>query len=370
MKPELAEKIRSNLITQALIVVLCVTFSNNRRSQTSDMMELENLYVSHRLMTATAGEVRNNDLDDDSAQAAAGMAGDLDKYGAKNPEADELDAMALFLSQAKPAYAPPVHRVSLPSGGWLRFHADFASFKELAPPPSTATVPLYELTVVVTADSDLHQQGELRFTFTNAEQSVDPVTRSKVWEPMPLRAVVKGEAEPMAEGDIEGRILLKARSWTSATGAVDNLYSASRYSYENEEISVPVANIQVSASMALAAIALVATALCAWMSYQCRQSQASSDAIAEPHQGVLILKPKEGTVAPGVWHGLLAHAEIWFVQPPYWIGILSPVICTLLLSICHADIDYSWLGWVLLPFAVGYVWLLARAIVGVAWTKR
>ena len=370
MKPELAEKIRSNLITQALIVVLCVTFSNNRHSQTADLMELENLYVSHRLMTATVAEVRNNDLDDNPSPAAANMASDLGKYGAKNPQASELDAMAYFLSQAKPAYSPPVHRVSLPSGGWLRFHADPATFKQLAPPLVEGTTPLYEMTVVVTPDSDLHQQGELRFTFTNAEQSVNPILHTKVWEPMPLRAEVKGEAEPMGKDDIEGRILLKARNWTSATGPVDNLYAASRYSYENEEISVPVANIQVSASLALAAIALVATALCAWMSYQCRQAQASSDAAAEPHQGVLILKPKEGTVAPGVWHGLLAHAEIWFVQPPYWIGLLSPVICTLLLSIGHADIDYSWLGWVLLPFAAGYVWLLARAIVGVAWTKR
>ena len=43
MKPELAEKIRSNLITQALIVVLCVTFSTNRSGQTQDMADLETL---------------------------------------------------------------------------------------------------------------------------------------------------------------------------------------------------------------------------------------------------------------------------------------------------------------------------------------
>jgi len=370
MKPELAEKIRSNLITQALIVVLCVTFSNNRHSQTADIMELENLYVALRLMTTTVAEVRNNDDDSKSTPVPETMANDLDQFAVKDPGASELDAMATFLSKAKPAYRPPVHRVPLPSGGWLRFHADPSSFKELAPPPAGKLVPLYEMTVVVTADSDLHQQGDLRFTFTNAEESVNPITHTKVWELMRPRAFVKGEPEPMASEDIQGRIVLKARDWTSATGPADSLYAASRYSYENEEITVPVANIQVSASMALAALALVATALCAWMSYQCRQAQANSEAPAETHQGVLILKPKEGTVAPGFWHGMLAHAEIWFVQPPYWIGMLSPVICTLLLSISHADIDYSWLGWVLLPFAAGYVWLLARAIVGVAWTKR
>ena len=155
MKPELAEKIRSNLITQALIVVLCVTFSNNRHSQTADLMELENLYVSHRLMTATVAEVRNNDLDDNPSPAAANMASDLGKYGAKNPQASELDAMAYFLSQAKPAYSPPVHRVSLPSGGWLRFHADPATFKQLAPPLVEDATPLYELTVVITPEVEI-----------------------------------------------------------------------------------------------------------------------------------------------------------------------------------------------------------------------
>ncbi len=65
MQSDLAESIRSNLLTQALIVVLCISFSNSRHLQTNDMVELEKLYVTHRILTATTGDVRHNDSDFD-----------------------------------------------------------------------------------------------------------------------------------------------------------------------------------------------------------------------------------------------------------------------------------------------------------------
>ena len=64
-------------------------------------------------------------------------------------------------------------------------------------------------------------------------------------------------------------------------------------------------------------------------------------------------------------HSSLAQAVILCVQPPYWIGLAAPVICSLTLGISLNDINGWWLGWLLLPFSIGYTWLLARAIVGV-----
>lgn len=365
MKPELAEKIRSNLITQALIVVLCVTFSTNRSGQTQDMADLETLYVSQRLLAATTGDVRNNDRDVRS-ELTPMLESDLERYMTKDRNVPEVIALAQFLSKAKPAYDLPLRRLPLPSGGWLRFKADRRSYKELAAPSGAAGL-LFELTIVTDADSDLHQSQPLRITITNAEQSTHPVSRSSVWEPMHLRAVVKGQDEPMGAADIESLIRLKARSWTNGTGTSDSLYAAARYSYENEEITIPVVNMQVSASLALAALALISTALSAFASYQCRTSGAGGS--SESHHGILILRPDAGTVPGGWWHHLLAQIEILFVQPPYWIGLLAPIICSALLAIAHSDITGWWLGWLLLPFGVSYTVLLAKAIVGVAWGR-
>ena len=111
MKSDLAEKLRGNLITQALIVVLCVSFSWNRHNQERDINELETLYVSYRLLSATLGEVRNTDSPG-VGTVPEGLAKDLDAYMTKNP-----------------SYQPPPHRVSPPSGGWLRFHADWSSLE-------------------------------------------------------------------------------------------------------------------------------------------------------------------------------------------------------------------------------------------------
>lgn len=363
MKADLAEKVRSNLITQALLVALCVSFSSSRVSQTEAFKELETLYVSHRLTTTTVGDVRNNDTDDGTTPPEQ-MAGDLAKHLPRDLKMLEADALATFLSRAKPGYRPPSHRVPLPSGGWLRFYADPGSFKELAPAPAGSTLPLYELSFVVTKESDLHRPDEFRVTLTNAEQSLHPATRKLIWEPMRLRANVPREPEPMAETDIENRLRVKARSWSNATGTPDNLYAAARYSFENEEITIPMVNMKVSASLGLAALALSATALCAFACHQVRQ--AGPPAKGEAHVGVIILRPRAGTVPTGWWQHVLAQAEILFVQPPYWIGLLSPVVCTLLLALVHGDIGYSWFGWVLLPFASGYVWWLWRAIVGVS----
>lgn len=367
MKSDLAESIRSTLITQALIVVLCVTFTNNRHSQRAALDEIETLYVSYRLLTATVGDVRNSDTDDKAA-APDGMAKDLENNMLKDAATLEVDALAAFLSSAKPSYHPPSHRVPLPSGGWLRFHADPASFKELAPPPAGSKVPLYEMTLVATEDADLHRPDDLRITVTNAEKSLHPATKAEIWESMRPRATVPGEPEPMGATDIENRIRIRAHPWSSATGGVDGLYADSRYSFETEQITVPVISMQVSATLALVALTIVSTALAAQCSHQCRIKAAKSGEPAA-HEGFLILRPIDGTVPPGWWHQVLAHVEIWFVQPPYWIGLLGPSVCAGLLAIAHKDIAGSWVGWVLLPFGVAYTWMLAKQVVGVSWTR-
>jgi hypothetical protein len=336
MKSDLAEKLRSNLITQALIVVLCVTFTSNRRSQRTALDELETLYVADRLVSATVGDVRNNDTEDPTT-APGGLAADLDAHMTKDTSVPEVDALAAFLANAKPSYHPPSHRLPLPSGGWLRFHADRASYKELAPPTAGSKIPLYELTIVVTPDADLHRPGEMRVTITNAEESVDPKTKKKAWEPMKLRATVPHEDEPMGVADIENRIRLVAKNWGDATSSPDSLYSSCRYSYENEQINIPVVNVQVSASLALVALSIVSTALAAFSSHQCRLAGDSDG--SEPHRGFLILRPIDGTVPPGLWHRILAHGEVLLIQPPYWIGMLAPMICAVLLALVHADTD-------------------------------
>lgn len=366
MKSDLAEKLRSNLITQALIVVLCVTFTYNRRGEKTALDELETLYVSDRLLSATVGDVRNNDTEDKSA-APGGMASDLDTHMIKDTSVLEVDALAAFLANAKPGYHPPSHRIPLPSGGWLRFHSDRATYKELAPPPKDSKIPLYQLTIVVTEDADLHRPDEMRVVVTNAEESVDPVTKKKVWEPMKLRATVPHEDEPMGVADIENRIRIVAKKWGDSNSSPDSLYSSCRYSYENEQINIPVVNVQVSASLALVALSIVSTALAAYCTHQCRLSGESDG--SEPHRGFLILRPIDGTVPPGFWHQVLAHGEVLLIQPPYWIGLLAPMICSGLLAIVHAGIGYSWSGWVLLPFGIAYTWLMAQAIVGVSWNR-
>ncbi|MCB1275809.1 hypothetical protein [Prosthecobacter sp.] len=364
MQAELAESIRGNLLTQALIVVLCVTFSSNRLQQTQDLAELEKLYVTHRLLTTTAGDVRHDDNDaGETAQSKQSSA--TETTFTSDASALEADSLAVFLAKTKTGDDPPVHRVPLPSGGWLRFQASRDSYQELAPPESGSHVPLYQLSIGVSASSDLHHQGPLTTRLTNAEQSRSPATGALVWEPMKLRAFADHHAEPFAAVDIENRIRLKAQAWGQATDSVDSLYAASRYAYENEQISVPMVNINVSASLALVALALVSTALSAHASYQCRTAGVKEES-AGGHS-LLILRPIGGTVPPGWWHQVVAQAEVLFIQPPYWLGLLSPVICSLMLGVIHSDVEGWWLGWVLLPFAAAYTWLLGRAIVGSSW---
>lgn len=364
MQSDLAESIRSNLLTQALIVVLCVTFSSNRHQQTNDMAELEKLYVTYRLLTTTVDDVRHND-DEAAEPASEKLAEDMERGFSKDKTLPEVDSLAIFLSKTRADYDPPVHRVSLPSGGWLRFRASHASFKELAPPPAGGLVPLYQLTMVVGDKSDLHQPGPLAITLTNAEKSRHPATGAALWEPTALRAYADHHAAPFVASDIESRIRLKAQAWTQATDSVDSLYAASRYSYENEQISIPMVDVSVSASLALAALALVSTALSAHASYQCRN--AVRDQATPSQHGLLILRPIGGTVPPGLAHQVLAQAEVFFVQPPYWAGLLAPVICSALLAVIHHDVEGWWLGWVLLPFAMAYTWRLGHEIVGSSW---
>lgn len=366
MKADLAEKIRNNLITQALIVVACVGFSHNRGTQTKEFAELETLYCSSRLLAISAGEIRHNDSEMREAVPAR-LEQELEQFLPKDPKMKEMDALATFIYKAHPEYDPPAHRVPLPSGGWLRFRAETKSFKTLAPPPAGTDVPLYEMTVVVGEDADLHTPDPVRIKVTNAEQSLHPTSRKQMWEPMALRAEVKGIDEPMGVAEIESRIRLFARNWTNGTGEIGALYSTARYAYENEEITIPVINVQVSGSLALAALALVSTAFAAYCSYQCRMAAPAGD--GEPHAGFMILRPQQGTVQPGWWNHVFAQVEILFVQPPYWIGLVAPVICSVILGTSQSDITGWWLGWVLLPFSLGYTWLLARAIVGVTWNR-
>lgn len=193
----------------------------------------------------------------------------------------------------------------LPSGGWLRFRAETRTFKTLAPPPAGSDIPLYEMTVVVGEDADLHTPNPLRIKVTNAEQSLHPTSRKQIWELMGLRAEVKGIDEPMGVAEIESRIRLFARNWTNGTGEIGALYSTARYAYENEEITIPVINVQVSGSLALAALAFVSTAFAAYCSYQCRMAAPAGE--GEPHAGFMILRPQVGTVQPGWWHHLFAQ---------------------------------------------------------------
>jgi hypothetical protein len=173
MQNDLAESIRSNLLTQALIVVLCVSFSSSRHQQTNDMVELEKLYVTQRLLTATTGDVRHNDSDFDESVSEK-LAADMERGFTMSSTSLEVDSLAVFLSKTKADYDPPVHRVSLPSGGWLRFRASHHSFKELASPPAGSLIPLYEITILVGEDSDLHRRIPLAVKLTNAEQSRHP----------------------------------------------------------------------------------------------------------------------------------------------------------------------------------------------------
>ena len=364
MQNDLAESIRSNLLTQALIVVLCVSFSSSRHLQTNDMVELEKLYVTYRMLTATTGDVRHDDGDFDESVSEK-LAADMERGFTMGTTALEADSLAVFLSKTKADYDPPVHRVSLPSGGWLRFHASHHSYKELAPPPAGSQVPLYELTLLVEENSDLHRKIPLSIKLTNAEKSRHPASGKTTWESMGLRAIADHHDEPFSATDIENRIRLKAQAWTQATDSVESLYATSRYSYENEQITIPMANVKLSASLALAALALVSTAFSAHASYQCRVAHSSEG--AEEDSSLLILRPAGGTVSPGWWHYALAQAEVFFVQPPYWAGLLAPVICSLLLGLIHRDVEFWWLGWVLLPFALAYTWLLAKRIVGSSW---
>jgi hypothetical protein len=118
----------------------------------------------------------------------------------------------------------------------------------------------------------------------------------------------------MRADDIESAIRRKAQAWTDSTGKVDDLYASVRHAYENEEISIPMVNTSVSASLALAALALLSTALSAHASFLFRHSAGQEE--AGEHHGLLILRPDAVTVPPGLWHQLLAQAEVLFVQPP------------------------------------------------------
>ena len=367
MKADLAEKVRGNLITQAFVVVLCIGFAHHRANQTAAIAELETLYVSSRMLAVTLGDVRNNDTDLHEAVPPV-LEKELEQFFPKDPKMKEMDALATFIYKAHPEYDPPAHRVPLPSGGWLRFRAESKSFKTLGPPAPDSSVPLYEMTVVVGEDSDLHRPDAFKIKVTNAEQSLHPTSLNQVWELMHLRAEVNGIDEPMAAGDIDNRIRVFARGWMNATGDIGDIYSSARYSYEKEEINIPMINVQVSGSLALAAIALISTAFAGYCSYQCRM--ATPAGAGEPHAGFMILRPQEGTVAPGWWHHVVAQAEILCVQPPYWIGLAAPVICSVMLGISHNDINGWWLGWFLLPFSIAYTWLLGRAIIGVEYNSR
>jgi len=367
MNSDLAEKVRGNLISQAFIVVLCVSFAHHRENQTKAIAELETLYVTSRMLAITAGDIRNSDTDIHEAVPPA-LEKELEQFLPKDPKMLEMDALATFIYKAQPEYDPPAHRVPLPSGGWLRFRAETKSFKLLAAPPENSSLPLYEMILVAGEDSDLHRPDAFKIKITNAEQSLHPTNKKQVWESMRLRAEVNGIDEPMAAGEIDNRIRIFARGWMNATGDVGDIYSSARYSYENEEINIPMINVQVSGSLALAAIALISTAFAGYCSFQCRVAATTAGA-EEPNAGFLILRPHEGTVQPGWWHHLFAQAEILCVQPPYWIGLAAPVICSLVLGISHNDIKGWWLGWILLPFSLGYTWLLGRAIIGVSYNR-
>ncbi|WP_395739365.1 hypothetical protein [Prosthecobacter sp.] len=364
MQTDLAESIRSNLLTQALIVVLCVSFSSSRHQQTNDMVDLEKLYVTHRLLTATTGDVRHDDSEFDESVSDK-LAADMERGFTMGATALEVDSLAVFLSKTKADYDPPVHRLSLPSGGWLRFRASHHSFKELAPPPAGSVVPLYEITILVGENSDLHRRKPYAIKLTNAEKSRHPASGKAAWEIMPVRAEADHHDEPFSATDIENRIRLKAQAWTQATDSVGSLYAACRYAYENEQITIPMVNVSLSASLALAALALVSTALSAHASHECRKAHVSQG--DEEGSSLIILRPVGGTVPPGWWHHVVAQAEVFFVQPPYWAGLLAPVICSLLLGLIHRDVEFWWLGWLLLPFALAYSTLLGKRIVGSSW---
>lgn len=368
MQTELAEKIRNNLLTQALMVVLCVSFSSSRRSQTADMAELEKLYVAHLLLTASAGQMRAHDTrGTDSLRQQ-----EVDELERNTSPASNLpaaDAIARFFDSDRvpDANGSPVHRLPLPSGGWLGFRAERNSYKRLAPAAGTSATPLYEFTFVTLPGSDLHLRTPHSVTVTNAEKGLHPATGKEHWQPMPLRALTHLHAEPMRADDIESAIRRKAQAWTDSTGDMDDLYASVRHAYENEQISIPMVNTSVSASLALAALALVSTALSAHASLLFRQTGSQEDEDGE-HHGLLILRPGAGTVPPGLWHQLLAQAEVLFVQPPYWAGLSAPVICCLLLGVIHRDMDGWWLGWTLLPFALAYAWRLGRRVIGTSAT--
>jgi hypothetical protein len=364
MPTELAEKIRSNLLTQALVVVLCVSFSSSRRSQTADMAELEKLYVAHLLLTASAGQMRAHDTPG-TVSLPQEEVDELERHVSPASSMSAADAIARFFdSDAK---GSPIHRLPLPSGGWLRFRAERDSYKRLAAADGNAA-PLYEFNFVTQPDSDLHLRTPLSVKITNAEEGLHPATGKEHWQAMPLRALTHLNAEPMRADDIESAIRRKAQAWTDSTGKVDDLYASVRHEYENEEISIPMVNTSVSASLALAALALLSTALSAHASFLFRHSAEQEE--AGEHHGLLILRPDAGTVPPGLWHQLLAQAEVLFVQPPYWAGLSAPVICCLLLGIIHRDMDGWWLGWALLPFALAYAWRLGRRVIGSSTTRE
>lgn len=364
MQTDLAEKIRSNLLTQALVVVLCVSFSSSRRSQTADMAELEKLYVAHLLLTASAGQMRAHD-NPGAGSLRQEEVDELERSASPASNLPAADAIARFFDSGRvpDAKGSPVHRLPLPSGGWLKFQARRDSYKRLAAAADGSALALYELTFVTLPDSDLHERTPFSVTVTNAEKGLHPATGKEHWQLMPLRALTHLHAEPMRADDIESAIRRKAQAWTDSTGDMDDLYASVRHAYENEQISIPMVNTSVSASLALAALALVSTALSAHASLLFRQSGPQEDE-GDEHHGLLILRPDAGTVPPGLWHQLLAQAEVLFVQPPYWAGLSAPVICCLLLGVIHRDMDGWWLGWALLPFALAYAWRLGRRVIG------
>lgn len=368
MPTELAEKIRSNLLTQALVVVLCVSFSSSRRSQTADMAELEKLYVAHLLLTATAGQMRAHD-NPGTVSLSQEEADELERHVSPASSMPAADAIARFFDSERSPQAggSPLHRLPLPSGGWLRFKAERNSYKRLAAAADGNAAPLYEFTFLTLPDSDLHLRTPLSVTITNAEKGLHPTTGKEHWQIMPPRAATHLHEEPMRADDIESAIRRKAQAWTDSTGDMDDLYASVRHAYENEEISIPMVNTSVSASLALAALALVSTALSAHASFLFRHSAGQEE--TGEHHGLLILRPDAGTVPPGLWHQLLAQAEVLFVQPPYWAGLSAPVICCLLLGVIHRDMDGWWLGWALLPLALAYAWRLGRRVIGTSATR-
>jgi hypothetical protein len=157
---------------------------------------------------------------------------------------------------------------------------------------------------------------------------------------MKLRASVHQEDEPMGT---ENRIRIVAKRWGNSNSSPDSLDSSCRYSYENDQINVPVMNAQVSASLALVALPIVSMALAAECTHQCQLSGERHG--SEPHQGILI-------------------------QPPNWIGLLAPMIGSGRLAVVHAGIGCSCSGWVLLPFGIACTGLMSQAIVGVSWNRH